>query len=268
MKDRQTIFDEYMPKAYIIVEKLSKSVLDMLNQVRLDPVNDRFGLMVASFAYKQLEHLKSVTMLGKAGQYRDATAISRIMMEGVIVLKWAGEEPAERSLDWISYSAVENYRLFYGTPAYEKQKTQIESNLKRYGIKFLKKDSQKKPIDKTTPEDYIKSWRENKKPITALFNETKHIELFKSVYVPVSGWVHWDSLSLQQAISVNDEGDIIYGIETKHLGVAALALGIDSLNETARLLDSHFALGCITRLIELSKGHRALLEESLAGIIE
>ncbi len=179
MEDSNIIFNEYAPRSNIIITELSKLVLGMLREVNLDISKDHFGLMAASFAYKQLEHLKSIHILVHAGQHRDAIAISRIMMEGFTILNWAHEEPIGRPLNWIKYSAVERYRLLYGTEVYSRQRIKIESDLKLYGNQFLKEESKTKTIAEITPDDYITNWRiifndkkYTKKSIINCFNET------------------------------------------------------------------------------------------------
>jgi len=86
--------------------------------------------------------------------------------------------------------------------------------------------------------------------------------LYETAYIPSSGWIHWDSFSLQQAVGENEGGDLIYGIETRHLGVAALAIGLDALNDTAKLLNDHFNLKQMAHLRKLHEDHQALLKES------
>jgi hypothetical protein len=266
MSGEHFAFDDYISDTRSIEAELSKLALDMLQHVKLDPEKDYLGLMAASFAYKQLEHFKSIRLLVDAGQYRDAVAICRIMMEGVIILKWASEEPTERPLNWIKYSAVERYRRLYDTPMYAEHKALIESDLKLYGNQFLKKESRTKPFSEITPNDYIPNWRGipagdkfEKKGIKDIFKDTGHGEIHETIYNPSSGWLHWDSLSLQEAVGI-DGGAFIYGVETKHLGVASLAVGFDSLNETSNLLDDHFKLGYTSKLTNLGNDHRAILE--------
>jgi hypothetical protein len=93
MPESHISFDEYISKAHASGDKLSNLVLDMLRLVKLDPTKDQLGLMIASFGYKQLEHFKSIRLLVDAGQHRDAVVISRVMMEGFIVLNWASLGP-------------------------------------------------------------------------------------------------------------------------------------------------------------------------------
>lgn len=261
-------FDEYISNARSIDTRLSKLAFDMLQHVELTEKEDYLGLMASAFAYKQLEHFKSVLLLVDAGQNRDAVVICRIMMEGVIILNWASGGPAERALNWIKYSAVELYRLFYNTPMYAENKARIESNLKVYGNQFLRNESKTKPFSEITPADYISNWRGipagekfEKKSVKDIFKDTGHGELYETVYNPSSGWLHWDSLSLQGAIGIKGD-DFIYGIETKHLVVASLAIGFDSLNETLKLLNDHFKLEYTSKLAELGIDHRALLERT------
>ena len=46
---------------------------------------DHFGFMLISFLMKQLEHIRSVSILVQAGQHNDATAIARRLMYPLVV---------------------------------------------------------------------------------------------------------------------------------------------------------------------------------------
>ena len=267
MSSENFAFDEYISKARSIDAKLSKLAFDMLRHVKLAD-KGYFGIMAAAFAYKQLEHFKSILLLVDAGLNRDAVVISRIMMEGFIILKWAREDPEERALNWIKYSAVERYRLLYNTPMYEENKVRIESDLKAYGNQFLKKESKNKPFSEINPSDYISNWRGlptgdnfERKSVRDIFKDTGHGDLYETIYNPSSGWLHWDSLSLQGSVGIEGEY-FIYGIETKHLVVASLAVGFDSLNDTLKLLNEHLKSEYANELTTLGIDHRALLERT------
>lgn len=270
MSDISIVFDEYISNIRSINAELTGLVLDMLQHVKFDAQKDYLGLMICSFAYKQLEHLKSVHLLIDGGQHRDAQAIARIMMEGFAKLKWASGAPIERSRDWIEYSAVERFRIFYNKPQYTKYKSEIELGLKEHGTKFLKKESKAKPLSEITPDDYITNWRLipkgdnfNKRSVKDVFKDLGYEEVHEMIYSPLSDWIHWGSLSLQGAISVTDDA-LVYGTETKHLGVISLAVAFDSLNDTAKLLDDHFKLGYTSRLTKLSKDHSILIQRTHA----
>lgn len=48
--------------------------------------SDDYAFMLISFFMKQQDHLKSVCVLVEFGQHRDATAIARMMLEGLCTL--------------------------------------------------------------------------------------------------------------------------------------------------------------------------------------
>jgi hypothetical protein len=140
-----------------------------------------------------------------------------------------------------------------------------------HGTPFLKENSKTKSFDEITPDDYKKFWRGvsdgskfKKKSMENILDETGHGDVYGTIYSPSSGWGHWDSLSLQGAITVDDE-NIIYGVETKFLGVVAHAIGFDALNDTAKLLDDHFKLGRINRLTTFGDDQHALLKHVYTG---
>jgi len=73
-----------------------------LEKAQVDAMGDDMSAMAFCFVNKQMEHIKSVCLLADHQQYRDAWAITRIMLEGLAFLRWANLDHV-RAEDWKSF---------------------------------------------------------------------------------------------------------------------------------------------------------------------
>jgi hypothetical protein len=235
--------------------------------------DDHLGFMELTFVSKQLEHIKSVCKLADADQYQDASIIARVMVEGLAILYWANAAPKERPLNWRAYIWIDQFRRSYGKPDYPEHKAEIELMLKTYCRQYLKPEFKGKPQNEITPDNYRINWRwdENQEAkfvkiaITEIFKETGLKDLYEKFYIPASGWVHWDSISMAEAIHRGADGSVTWGAETKYMGAVALASGFHALFGSAQLLNEHFSLGFSDRLKKLYEDYIAKKEPTTSS---
>jgi hypothetical protein len=247
--------------------ELAKLAKEMQNKIVFQE-EDHLGFMKLTFLSKQLEHIRSVCILTDADQYRDALIIARVMVEGLAILEWANADPKERALNWSAYIWIEQFNRSYGKTDYPKHKAEIEHMLNTYCRQYLKPDFKDKPQNEIVPDNYRANWKwdENddakfvKVKIVEIFKETYLKDLYEQLYIPASGFVHWDSASMAGAINRKDDGSIIWGAKTKYLGAMALASGFHALFVSAQLLNEHFSLGFSDRLKKLYEDYLAKKE--------
>ncbi|MGD0954566.1 MAG: DUF5677 domain-containing protein [Methanotrichaceae archaeon] len=253
----QIDFDAEIPKLRSYAFELAKLAVDILEHAKHQEY-DHLIFMTCTFVCKQLSHIQSVVALVDVGQYKDALTISRVMAEGYAILSWANQEPSVHPLDWRAYVWIEQFKHLYGKPDYAKHKTEIEYMLNMYCRKFLKK-AKNKPQADIVPTDYLPNWRadDNKKSefvnitVKKIFEDSKLKDIHGVLYIPASGWVHWDSFSMAETIERKPDGGIKCGLDPKYLGAVALASGINALFGSASLLDGHLKLGFDGRLNDL-----------------
>ena len=246
------------------VAELSDLAHEMINQVKFKE-SDHLGFMEGTFVCKQLEHLKSISVLVGANQNRDAWVLSRIMLEGLAILDWVALKP-ELAFNWKAYGWVEQFKRSYSQSNYPENRAETELMLNTCCRQYLKPGSKDKPQEKITPNDYLKNWKMDtngsgkfiEKRIKEIFNETGLGQYYEAFYTTASGWLHWDSLSIAEAIQRGADGRIMYGTESKHMGGAALTSGFIALLGSAGLLNDHLNLGFSDHLRNMAlKGLRA-----------
>lgn len=226
---------------------------------------DHLRFMEVSFAVKQADHLKSILELVDSEQYQDAYAISRIMVEGLVILRWAKEEPNVRPHNWRAYVWVAQFKRSYGTPTYDQHKAEFDKALKECRG-YLRPASNNKPQEDIKPEDYYDSWRMDdnddgkfvKVQVKEIFEKVGFGFLHKGMYSPASGWVHWDSISMAEGVKRTPDGGIIYnGADLRYLGATALSAAFHALFATVGMINDDFGLGHTSYFHELYKKYEA-----------
>ena len=262
MPDKPLDLDKELVGLNSCANKLAEIVIDMLPQAKFGEY-DHLKFMGATFVCKQLEHLKSILILVDAGQYNDAWSIARVMVEGLAILQWANTEPSKHPLNWRAYVWVDQFKMLYGTPEYDKHKAEIDEALDKQCRQYLKAESKDKPQKDIIPDDYLTGWRreddENgkfiNKRVINIFKDVGLENIHEGIYSPASGWIHWDSMSMAKCIERSPEGAIKWTVDLKYLGAAALSSGIHALYASAMILDGNFDLGFASKLTEAFKTH-------------
>jgi hypothetical protein len=252
------------------VDRVQDLVVPLLKNVRPDALGDDMGAMAFCFVDKQMEHIKSVCILVDNHQYRDAWAISRIMFEGLVSLYWASQDSTHtRAYNWRSYLWVGEFRQWYGKPQYLLHKEEIELNLRTHCTQFLLKKSKRKAQMQITPADYYKQWyiksvEPGKDPVPIspkdMIKEIEFTPLYYSAYTLISGWFHWDSYLISQAVR-SEGGCTDYTNETKWLGLLAYENGYRSLLVCAVILDDLFDLHSLDLQAEFKSERNCLNED-------
>ena len=227
----------------------------MVNQVKLKE-SDHLSFMECTVVCKQLEHLKSISILVDANQNRDAWGISRIMIEGVALLSRVAAKPELASkwrvCFWVDQlKQLENAFKLPNYPNYKAEipryKKEIQLNLEKYGRPFLKSESKDKSQEEITPNDYLTDWKrgedEKDKPsIKKIFCDGKLDQYYEAFYRDASGWIHWDPVNTQEAVLCEPDR-FTYENDSRPIAGAALAAGSFALLGSAYLLDQRLNLG-------------------------
>ena len=156
MTDKPTADDELL-RLREDIDQLQSIVASLLEKAQPDAMGDDMSAMAFCFVNKQMEHIKSICLLADNHQYRDAWAISRMMFEGLALLRWANLDPI-RAEDWKSYWYIGDYRHWHGRSGYLAKKEVIENHLEIYAIDSSLSKGKKKNRSEITPNDYYKSW--------------------------------------------------------------------------------------------------------------
>lgn len=266
MSEKISDSDVELQKLRSSVVELSDLVKDMIKQTKFKE-DDHLGFMECTVVCKQLEHLKSISLLVDANQNRDAWGISRIMLEGVALLIRVAAKPELASkwrvCFWVDQlKQLENAFKLPNYPEYKadipRYKEELQLNLEKYGRPFLKLESKDKSQEEITPNDYLTDWKrgedEKGKPqIRKIFSDGGLERYYEAFYSDASGWIHWDPINTQEAVLREHDG-FTYENDSRPLGGAALAASSFALWGSAYLLNDHFKLGFSDRLMELHKG--------------
>jgi hypothetical protein len=248
-----------IPKLLENVEKLIEFTQGILQTGIEIEENDHFAIIAHGFVCKQLDHLKSIQILVKAGHHMDAIIISRSMIEGLCILLWIAEKRDERSIDYRTFGWIDEYRHtckmesigFKIDPNY---KLSLEKELKVFGHRFYTaqaKDLQRQ--DKPLPRNpYLPrpSW-EN---ISKTCEEVKRSLTYLLIYYEASQWVHWTTDGMDMVFH-RDGDKATYSCCSYRSAATALANGFESLIRSAKLLDSHLDLHLDKRLTEIEMNY-------------
>lgn len=249
-------------------------LLNLANEVisasiKLDAKNDTLGLMIASFTHKQIYHLKSICILVKSGQYKDAEIICRSSVEGMYLLLWSTYGPKDnpgriRPLCWAAHDGIDEYRRMIESDTEEidlKTETAIFDAVKEYGY-LLRSEKSKKNLRQGKPLPdfpYIKRWPEDYMDYREIVKELEDLGLldpklnhYDGVYRGFSQWLHWTPGSFKKVFDY-DENRISQNLDhCKFVGSGAITLGLYPLATSLNLFNDHFKLNFQNRLIELS----------------
>jgi len=223
---------------------------------------DHFGFMALCFLEKQKYHMRSLIELVEKKQVKDAEVISRIMLEGMCMLIWAGNNADSLPLKWRAFSWVEDYRLMLrneksGEPTDPNQKDLILSRLSEIGHLHISRKHQKKRRkgNPLTSDIYTRYWYGDETNIRKIFeNVVANKKLYDQVYGDASKWVHWNPRGL--GLALKREGRVTkFSPDSYSAGATALAGGFHALSETLKVFDFHFELGKSEELDQIEKDY-------------
>lgn len=208
------------------------------------PPDDHLGFMAVQFHAKQLGHAEAVVLLGN---HPDSALITRSMLEGLCLLKWARQDPVARGLQWRSFSLLIDWRfanaeLQKGVDGMDAKLRELEERINErgdalYSAKAIeaRKKSLPLPVD-----PYVRTWY--RPQLRQIFEDVGAGDLYDGPYFFMSEWHHWSPGGLAQAMWFKD-GEMGYAAKSPMVHAGALANGFQCLVETGQLLDAHFNLG-------------------------
>lgn len=226
--------------------------------------SDHFGFMAVQFHAKQIGHAHAVLQLG---DHPDSALITRSMLEGLCLLKWAQQEPVARGLQWRMFSLVIDWRFAHeelkkGVDGMEAKLREIEERINEqsdalYSAKALEARRRGVPL----PADpFVTTWY--RPQLRQVFEAVGAGELYDGPYYLMSEWHHWSPGGLATAMwFAGDRMGYAPGSPMIHAG--SLANAFQCLIETAQLVDSHFALGHEPEFLRLISDYVA--EATAAG---
>ncbi|MBU2622572.1 MAG: hypothetical protein KKD92_09680 [Proteobacteria bacterium] len=227
--------------------------------------DDHIALMALCFLSKQIDHTKSILTLMPS---RDVILIARSMIEGLCQLLWAAKDANSLPLQWRTFTWVHDWRVMQAKIALggfvePESRAAIQDALKQYGGQFLtNKAIEARNKGASLPADpYHKNWRTGC-PIRQIFEAVGGDDLYCKLYEPFSDWQHWGSGGLGEAISWQGN-QIVYSSLSPIDTASALAVAIQCLLETVKLVDTHLGLGLTP---EISKLHDEYIAWGKSGL--
>jgi hypothetical protein len=256
-----------------VLEALANEVFD--RRIPYDP-EDPASVMVLSFVTKQREHLRSVRLLLKAKQHRDAHVIARTMMEGLARLLWAFNRRPERTDLWFWFGAILDWRQTKkneasGMAVDPGEKAELKTYVDKHGPNYYRpkvrqaiEDAHQNGTVYEIPED---PWANDWTPtaVADMFTEVEARRLYDTVYRDSSEWVHWGPRTILRAMQAAEWGVAGFTEEDWRAALVAMQLGSQSLMQTLEVLDMHFSLGITDRLAELGQRMVTIQTEALAA---
>ena len=194
---------------------------------------DNLCFMAACFVSRQVDHLRGVLALVDKGLDSEALVLARNMLEGMIQLLWAAQDPDERPLRWRTFALIEDWRLVRSQdPASiefdETEWRALDTRVRSHGEPFLTRRSRSaiESGEPPPPDPYHRNWYGGR-TIRDLFDSTSGAELLP-LYRSASETVHWTPRGLGSSLVRN--GDRIhYSAADPNKAATALASGIQSV---------------------------------------
>jgi hypothetical protein len=205
---------------------------------------DNLCFMAACFVSRQVDHLRGVLTLVDKGLDSEALVLARSMLEGMIQLLWAAQDPDERPLRWRAFSLIEDWLLAQradpaSTTVEETEWRALDARVRSEGVPFLTRRAKNAIAsgDAPPPDPYHDNWFGGGK-IRDMFDQTSGADLW-SLYGRASENVHWTPRRLGSSL-VRREGSIVYSAVDPSKAATALASGIQSVLQSSQILS-----GCL-----------------------
>ena len=229
--------------------RLTNEVGTLMSDIRLresgDPEDwDNLCFMAACFVSRQVDHLRGVLALVDNELDSEALVLARSMLEGMIQLLWAAQDPDERPLRWRAFSLIEDWRLARGDDpeSVKVDKSEwraLNARVRSEGVPFLTRKAKSAIASggSPPPNPYHTNWFGGRK-IKDLFDQVSGTELW-SLYGRASETVHWTPRGLGSSLR-RQEHSIVYSAVDPTKAATALASGIQSVLQSSQILS-----GCL-----------------------
>jgi len=215
------------------------------------PGSDHLGFMAVQFHAKQLHHAEGVTLLE---DHADVSLISRSMLEGLCLLKWAAQD-VSRPLRWRMYSAVLDWRMVErmraeGRPVDDEGAQRTAERAVALTDEFLSDKARKAKADgQPLPADpWVSRWYQPQ--LRQIFDAVGAGGLYDAPYFMMSEWHHWSPGGLAQGMRGGD-GTFSFNPRSPMTQAGALATSFQCLAETALLVGEHFDLAQVVGVAEI-----------------
>jgi len=202
--------------------------------------------MAMCFAYKQLSHASSASMLLTENQVLDANVISRVMLEGLILLGWCSLEPSQRALRWRAFSLVSDYRTIKSRGAITDSMTQAKLTELTERLRDhpeLYTNAARRTNSESNSDPYQKTWHVQESgarvELRQMAEELQDPTL-KLLYDDLSQIAHWTPAGVGFDIRQNDEKPSI-GFSSDAKMAQAYAVVFLALTQTLQIFNSHFS---------------------------
>jgi len=221
--------NRFLTKARDLAEQL-------IGEIRYSQ-DDHLNFMILSFLCKLTEQARSVQILVSDGLGRDAELVGRSMVECMVLLLWAAQNPSERAFRWRGFSYVEDFRLMMD----QKSKgLNVDEDIQRQTDDFLEKNASvfEHPKRAGRPDPFYKDWRCGV-TIKQVFDAVRGELLYVQLYRPFSDWIHSGVKSIGKAISSCGK-TARWLPPPPSVDASALAVAFQSLAEVLKLSAEHF----------------------------
>jgi hypothetical protein len=256
-------FERLLFYTYRIFEFTEKSIDTFSNTLKWNN-SDNYGLLTLTFLIKQHQHIKSVIALVNAECYLDASAISRMMLEGMTLLKWVRIRKDERASLWKAFIIVSDWKLLLEKKTKNEFFDDVDENrirqlMREYCSPFFTKKARENGID-SVEQLFQETWLiENgqKLSLKKIFEEICEEDIFKNLYQESSQWIHWTPSGILKFVTPSKEK---LRIDFQSIRDAELAciIAIFSMAKTILIFSEHFKLSYES---EVEKLYLEIIEE-------
>jgi hypothetical protein len=162
---------------------------------------------------------------------------------------------------WRSYAWVEDWRLLNkmeqaGEHIEASRKSEIDTQLKLYGHQFYTEKVKKRVASgQHLPDDpYRRDRGWHGTTVRSILDEVGGLPLYKEIYQPTSGWIHWSPGAVGKAIE-RDQQKVLFAERDSEMAATALAVGLQFLFESLSELNNHFEHGFDDQLADLREAY-------------
>jgi hypothetical protein len=215
--------------------------------------DDHLGFMALCFLFKQVDHARSALLLIPS---RDAVLVARSMIEGLVQLLWAEDQPSVLPLKWRAFSCIHDWRVLRekvrkGEAVDTEKRASIEEKLREFGEQFLKKKEKAARDNGSVMSDdpYHDNWRTGY-GIKDICIDVDGKDMHEHLYVPFSDWHHWGAAGLGSCLNRTD-GYVTYSSLSHLESASALAVAFQCVLQTAEVVERRLATGVGLKLSEL-----------------
>lgn len=234
--------------------------------------------MALAFVTKQREHLKTVCLLIDAEAHREAFLVTRIMVEGSGMLRWAFLDLPTRSDLWFWFGAIRDFRQIHQSMANGRtvDPDEVAELTRLVGLhgpvyyrpdvcKAIRKAAEASKPHQMPTDPWRNRWHEIS--VQAMFREIDDEVTYEKVYRNSSEWIHWDPRTILRAMEMGPRGT--KGFTEKDWRAAGIAFpqACQALKECMQVLNRHFSLGIQSQLDAINTEMIRILNQAIAETI-